>query len=344
MAERTRITKIGSQEKGDEYLTPYPLSEEMGLTAGDFERRKKVVEFTDADTARLARLSPYAREYAVPVIEQFYRHLMSFEEMRVFFQDPKTLDYVKRKQNDYFVKLTEGKYDMEYLENRLLIGAVHERVGLPIKTYLSMYAYYERLVSDQIKSIFQKDPVEAFDTFMSLLKLIHLDMIAAIETYTYRRERTIRQQEEAIRELSTPVLRIRDRLLILPIIGLIDAKRAMQITGQLLRAIRDTRSKVVVIDITGVPVVDTETANHLVQTVEAARLLGAEVITTGLSPEIAQTIVRLGVDLSRLNTVGDLQGGIEEAERILGYSTEVNDESQERRSRQEPDEGRQGAA
>ena len=137
--------------------------------------------------------------------------------------------------------------------------------------------------------------------------------------FVQERERVIREQQEAIRELSTPVLQVRERLLILPIIGLIDPHRARQLTEQLLRGIRMNRAKVVVIDITGVAAMDANVANHLVQTVEAARLLGATVIVTGLSPEIAQTLVTIGVDLSEMATVGDLQGGIEEAERLLGY-------------------------
>jgi len=137
--------------------------------------------------------------------------------------------------------------------------------------------------------------------------------------FVQERERVIREQQEAIRVLSTPVLQVRERLLILPIIGVIDPQRARQLTEQLLRGIRMNRAKVVVIDITGVPVMDQTVANHLVQTVEAARLLGATVIITGLSPEIAQTLVTIGVDLGKMNTVGDLQGGIEEAERALGY-------------------------
>ena len=137
--------------------------------------------------------------------------------------------------------------------------------------------------------------------------------------FVQERERTIREQQEAIRELSTPVLQVRERLLILPIIGLIDPQRARQLTEQLLRAIRSNRAKVVVIDITGVAAMDSSVANHLVLTVEASRLLGATVIVTGLSPEISQTLVNIGVDLSKMNTVGDLQGGIEEAERLLGY-------------------------
>ena len=144
--------------------------------------------------------------------------------------------------------------------------------------------------------------------------------------FVQERERIIRQQQEAIRELSTPVLQVRERLLILPIIGVLDSQRARQVTEQLLRGIRSNRAKVVVVDITGVPTVDSTVANHLVQTVEASRLMGASVIITGLSSEIAQTLVTIGVDLSKMTAVGDLQGGIEQAERLLGYEVSKGEE------------------
>ena len=139
-------------------------------------------------------------------------------------------------------------------------------------------------------------------------------------SFVDERERVIHQQQDALRELSTPVLRVRERLLILPIIGVLDSERARQLTEQLLSGIRTHRAKVVVIDITGAPEVDATVANHLVQTVDACRLMGAGVIITGLSPKIAQTLVTLGVDLSKIYTMGDLQGGLEEAERLLGYA------------------------
>jgi rsbT co-antagonist protein RsbR len=133
------------------------------------------------------------------------------------------------------------------------------------------------------------------------------------------REKVVRLQQEAIRELSTPVLQLREGLLILPIIGMIDTQRARQLTEALLRAIRANRARVVVMDITGVPAVDSKVANHLLQTVQAARLMGAAVIVTGLSAEVAQTLVAIGVDLSKLNTLSDLQSGIDEADRLVGY-------------------------
>jgi rsbT co-antagonist protein RsbR len=138
-------------------------------------------------------------------------------------------------------------------------------------------------------------------------------------SFVEERERVIREQQDAIRELSTPVLQVRDRLLILPIIGMLDAQRARQLTEQLLGAIQSNRARVVVIDVTGVAAIDRGVANHLVQTVEAARLMGASTIITGLSSKTAQTLVDLGVDLAMMKTVGDLQGGLEEAERFLDY-------------------------
>jgi rsbT co-antagonist protein RsbR len=137
-------------------------------------------------------------------------------------------------------------------------------------------------------------------------------------SFVEERERVIREQQQSIRELSTPVLQVRDRLLTLPIIGVLDEQRARQLTEQLLNAIQSHRAKVVVIDITGVATIDETVANHLVRTVEAARIMGANAILTGLSSLIAQTLVDLGVDLGVMRTVGDLQGGLEEAERLLG--------------------------
>ncbi|SEP23816.1 STAS domain-containing protein [Trujillonella endophytica] len=144
-------------------------------------------------------------------------------------------------------------------------------------------------------------------------------------SFVDERERVIRQQQDSIRELSTPVLPVRERLLILPMIGVLDSERARQLTEQLLTGIRTHRAKVVVIDITGVPAVDETVANHLVRTVDASRLMGASVIITGLSPDIAQTLVTIGVDLSKMDTIGDLQGGLEEAERLLGFSVTRGD-------------------
>lgn len=297
------------------------LPHDMELDDAEVARRKEFLQFTEEDVEALKSLREVARRYAEPVIEDFYRHIMSFEETRAFFRDPRVLERVKGLQKEYFLRLTEGEYGRDYVLNRLRIGTAHERIDLAPKWYLGMYNHYLRLVAARVNEAFPGDAPRAWASFLSLMKLVFLDIGLAVDTYIHAREATMRKQQEAIRELSTPVLQIRERLLLLPIIGVIDTHRARIITDGLLRSIRDTRAKVVVMDVTGVATIDTKVANHLIQTVTAARLMGAHVIVTGLSSDVAQALVGLGLDLGKLDTVGDLQGGIEEAERLLGYRT-----------------------
>ncbi len=295
------------------------LPAETSISREEVLRRKAFLEFTEDDVAVLEGVNDLATQYAESMIEDFYKHLMAFEETRTFFADPELLRHVKEMQKAYFMRLTQGHYDQEYVANRIRIGQVHEHVGLPVKSYFGMYCFYLRAVLKRLREEYGEAPEQAFAIFNSLMKLTFFDIGLAIDTYIESRERTIEGQQEAIRELSTPVLLLRPGLLLLPIIGLIDTRRARQLTEQLLRSVRTNRAAVVVIDVTGVPSVDTKVANHLVQTVEAARLMGAVSIVSGIAPDIAQTMVRLGIDLRRIRTVGDLQSGIEEAERLLGY-------------------------
>ena len=137
--------------------------------------------------------------------------------------------------------------------------------------------------------------------------------------FVQERERVIRQQQEAIRELSTPVLQVRERLLILPIIGIVDSERARQLTEQLLRGSAPTAPRSSSWTSPAYRRWTRPWPTTWCKPWKRRGLLGATVIVTGLSPEIAQTLVTIGVDLTKMNTVGDLQGGIEEAERLLGY-------------------------
>jgi rsbT co-antagonist protein RsbR len=297
----------------------HALTHDMDVDEEEVARRKAFLEFREEDIETLRSLRELARKYADPVIDEFYEHILSFDETKSFFRDPKVLARVKRLQKDYFIRLTEGDYGKSYVSNRLKVGAVHEHVSLEPKWYLGMYSFYLRLVAKRLLESLPNDPGKAFSNFLSLMKLVFLDIGFAVDTYIFAREATMRKQQEAIRELSTPVLQIRERLLLLPIIGVIDTHRARLITDSLLRAIRDNRARVVVMDVTGVATIDSKVANHLIQTVTAAGLMGATVIVTGLSSDVAQALVGLGLDLAKLNTAGDLQGGIEEAERVLGY-------------------------
>ena len=128
----------------------------------------------------------------------------------------------------------------------------------------------------------------------------------------------INEQRQSILELSTPLLSARDRSLIVPIVGILDAQRARKLSEQLLTGIKLHRARVVVIDMTGVPELETVAANFLNQTITAARFLGAEVILTGMVPEIAEPFILLGIDLSKISMFEDLKSGVARADEILG--------------------------
>jgi PAS domain S-box-containing protein len=137
-------------------------------------------------------------------------------------------------------------------------------------------------------------------------------------------EQLLATQEETLRELSTPLIPVADGLVIMPLIGSIDSRRAQQVIESLLQGVTDHRAAMVILDITGVPIVDTQVAGALLRAAQAVNLLGARVVLTGIRPEIAQTLVGLGVDLGQITTRGSLQSGIAYAlgrEQVLRVRT-----------------------
>jgi len=147
---------------------------------------------------------------------------------------------------------------------------------------------------------------------------------AELQRETAERERLQREvieaQQIALQELSTPLVPVSEEILVLPLIGKVDTQRARQIMEVLLTGASSRRARVVILDITGVPVVDTGIANYLLQATQSLRLLGAECILVGITPHVAQTIVGLGIDLRGLLTRGDLRDGIEYALQLLGQT------------------------
>ncbi|KKG15409.1 hypothetical protein EO98_04955 [Methanosarcina sp. 2.H.T.1A.6] len=131
-------------------------------------------------------------------------------------------------------------------------------------------------------------------------------------------ENDLRVQTRTILELATPVIKIWDGVLLLPLVGAIDTARAQQIIENLLNSIVENEAELAILDLTGVPVVDTAVARHIIKAVNAAKMLGAKTILTGFSPEVSQTLVTLGIDLSNITTCGSLKTGISKAFGIMG--------------------------
>jgi rsbT co-antagonist protein RsbR len=140
------------------------------------------------------------------------------------------------------------------------------------------------------------------------------------EAYTKGREEIIRRQQMELLELSTPVIKIWEGILVLPLIGTLDSSRTQIVMESLLQSIVDTNSAIAIIDITGVPAVDTLVAQHLLKTVSAARLMGAQCIISGIRPQIAQTMVHLGVEFGDIVTKASLADALKYAFRQAGLT------------------------
>jgi rsbT co-antagonist protein RsbR len=295
------------------------LMRDMGITDADIERRARIVGIEADDLRRIAEIKDVVLSSVDRHVDAFFDYLSRLGEARRLFAHRELVERARRLKREHLVAMVQGDYGRDYVEQRVELAALYSKGGIESRVFLGAFHHLLKGIGLDVHGRFSSDPTEAFLDFMSLEKIAFFDIGIIVDVIVHDRERIIRQQQEAIRELSTPVLQIRDRMLLLPIIGVLDTHRARLLTDNLLRAIRANRAKVVVMDVTGVVTIDSKVANHILQSVTAARLMGASVIITGLSAEVAQSLVAIGIELEKLNTVGDLQGGIEEAERALGY-------------------------
>ncbi len=174
-------------------------------------------------------------------------------------------------------------------------------------------AFYQLLEKE-----FKTDPALLFEESLQINNLLDSLSIITLETYIKGREEVILRQTDEISEISTPVIRVWEGILALPIIGTLDSARTQVVMENLLQQIVETGSRIAILDISGVPTVDSLVAQHLIKTVSATRLMGAECIISGIRAEIAQTIVHLGIDLSGINTKASLASALKLAYSMLG--------------------------
>jgi rsbT co-antagonist protein RsbR len=188
---------------------------------------------------------------------------------------------------------------------------------------LSLKAAFNQLLEKEYDS----DPRLLYQTVRALDKLLDSLSIVTFETFIKGREEVIIRQTDEIGEISTPVIRVWEGVLALPIIGTLDSMRTQMVMENLLQEIVNTESSIAILDISGVPAVDTLVAQHLIKTVSATRLMGADCIISGIRPEIAQTIVHLGIDLSGIKTKATLASALRLAFNMLSIEVKRNEKA-----------------
>lgn len=273
---------------------------------------------SDADREALRAMSEITTPRADAIVDSFYDHVLGHELSAGHFSNSETIERVKQAQKRYFGQLMVKDVDAGYMEDRRRIGRIHERVGITPTLYLGSYSYYLDRVAQELEGGLASDPAMVMKMLLALMKMSQFDMALALETYVEKREATIRERERELQELATPVLLLEEGLLLVPVVGTLDEMRARRLTIDLLEGIRDHQARVVVLDITGVAEADSAVTNHLIQCMDAAELMGVTPVLTGISVEVAQSLVKIGLSRDNVRTAGDLKRGLEFAANLLG--------------------------
>jgi len=295
------------------------MTQRMKIDEQEILRRLEYVDFSEVDVRRLRAMAPLVREMADEATRVFFDSLLLHSPNNRLVQDPQQLEAAQRLKRAHLLAMVEGHYSTDYVDDRLRLGQIYAGAGIEPPVFLGAYQAFIAAVG---RRLLQHDPADApgaFENFLSFRKLAFFDLSLIVDVLVFDREQVIQMQQRAIRELSIPILRIREHLLLLPLIGVLDQQRITQLSEGLLDAIRRFRARVVVMNVTGVPALDLDAGNSLLRVIAAGELLGARTVVTGMSEEVCQTLIRVGVDLRKLHSVGDLQHGLEEADRMLNH-------------------------
>lgn len=271
-------------------------------------------------TEDLSRVRDHGRD-VVPrmdaFVERFYAWMRTLPEFEQFFASPKKLAAVQDQQRDYWVDFFAARVDDSYVERRRQVGEAHARIGLPLPAYFAAMNTSLHLWTREIPQ-----GTLSGETYESVAKLCHMDTAIVVDTFSSRTSAIIRDQHEAMMEMSTPVTEVWEDVLMLPIVGMIDSRRAQDIMTAVLTRIGETHARSLILDISGVGVMDTAVANHLIKISKASRLMGSTCIISGVSPAIAQTIVELGINVGEVRTTTTLRDALTTALRDAGVEVQ----------------------
>ncbi len=224
---------------------------------------------------------------------------------------------------DDFSKTNSAEYQT-LSDNLSNLSQARAKLGLSPRDTGSYVLNFKDTVFEYLKESYKDDPVKLAEDTLRFNRLIDNLSILTFEAYIEGRQEIINRQSAEIDEISTPVIQIWDGILAMPIIGTLDSSRTQVIMESLLEAIVRTESDVAILDISGVPAVDSITAQHLIKTVSATRLMGAECIISGIRPETAQTIVQSGIDLVDITTKSTLAAALKHGIRLIATQRHIH--------------------
>lgn len=258
------------------------------------------------------------------IVNKFYEWLSLQDEFNFFFSDDsKALERVKKLQIEHWNDFFKADLDENHFMNRRRIGAMHAHIELPNDIFCAGLSVMHDLMIQRLveKSKLSKHTLEMLS---AIKKLTFLDTYLVLDEINQIQKQKLLDHSESLQELSTPVIPIWEGVLLLPLLGIIDSSRTQDIMKKTLSKIAETRSKVFIMDISGVAAVDTAVANQLIKITKATQLMGCESIISGISPAISQTLVELGISVGEILTTATLRDALELGLRKLANNSLEN--------------------
>lgn len=272
----------------------------------DVETLRSVYDLGDQDLALVAAIGQQLDPLLEDIIEDFYQWVQDFPEYQTHFPTKESTARVRSMQLAYWRAFFTAQVDDAYMAVRHRVGEVHAAISLSIHSYLSSMNKMVALFVDRLS-----EDLRTPEHLQALNKLVRIDSAVVISTLSEATNETIRRQSESIFEMSTPITNIWDGILLLPLVGIMDSTRSHSSMKAMLNQIQETSASVFILDISGVAVMDTSVANHLLNMSKASRLMGCKCIISGISPSVASTLVTLGVDVGEVLTRSSLKQALE---------------------------------
>ncbi|WCL82386.1 protoglobin domain-containing protein [Saprospira sp. CCB-QB6] len=270
---------------------------------------------TDEDLAELAQAGQKIYDQKDELYSRFY----SWLENHPFFQQYYTEDVlqaIRDSEDIFWDDLLAGQADDEYIERQRFFGQVFASVGIPFDAYLAFQNYYHQEVQD----LFEREGLLTLSLLKTYRKLTGIAISTLTDGYSKAQEELLQEKEETLSAMSTPITPLWEGILLLPLVGFLDSERARQVLNAMLEAIAEKNAKVFILDIRGIAVMDSEVANALIKMSKAAKLMGCQAMLSGISGNVAQTIVDIGLDIQEIQTHGNMLNALRAALRLTNQS------------------------
>ncbi len=286
----------------------------------DLEQLKAKFSITANDIEMVRQAGTLLADFIPEFIEKWYEWLNKQDEFSLFFgSNSSNLKRVQEQQSIHWQSFFAANINGNYIKERRHIGEVHARIGLPNDIYFAGMSVAAQLLADELWNI-KPMPDNIGGIANALTKHLFLDSYLVIDEITRIQNFRLSESHKALMEMSTPVTPIWEGILLLPLLGILDSNRTQDIMNKSLSKIAESRTKVFILDISGVASVDTAVANQLIKITKATQLMGCDAIISGISPAIARTIIELGVNVGEIKTTSTLRDAFEIALKLINVT------------------------